>query len=571
MSAGDEPFGPSGRPEDDDAYYAQLRREAREFLGGRGRSGGIRLYREIEAVVAKHLRQGKRLPDANAERRRLSKRAGHGPDGYSPQAGWDLLHDFVTLYLFRPNDPQIYVALQLGRDLGEFRHWLRELLRRFLGEYMRNAEATRMCDSMLKGLDRFFRQLGLVRCGRRPARYWSEAVRSPAEAAAIVGAIDVEVSLDLAMREIAACTTTLAADKPTRLVSGWGPGQRRRMAAILAKRLSADVPGVGHAVFVPEEPLKHRLIALIEMSFPELFTEPLFAPLERAEEPSSGEMRETGGVRHVEVTEAIGAADAALEMMERLTLHMEPARPGGTSGADVTRAVRLYFDGAHSTREAAEAWRAEPAEPRGDRPISAVSLAECMPEGIEAVPDGLRRERLQTLCAVFLRPRFTAEPRSHVTVNALRTRCWDLWGQTCEGLTPTAEALAFHWFVDLLYAEVGRDSPFASVDEAALALQDGAAARTAARFAFMALRRCAAKPGSADLLQVLLLAADGSTDDDTALLLGTDRTSVARLRLAGRELVEKVWRTSRLLPGQQALAEAHLLDALRREQDGRDA
>ncbi len=566
MSARSDPAGGPGRPVDDDAYYVQLRREAREFLEGRGRRGGVCLYGEIETVVARHLAVGTRLPDADSSRRRLYKRATSGTDGYSPQAGWDLLHGFVVHFLFKPDDAQIYTALRQARDLDSFRRWLRKLLKRFLDERMHDDEAVRMRDNLLRGLDRCWRQSGLMRCGRRPNRYWSEAERSPQEAAAIMKVVDIEVSLDVAVRVVAEETVTLDRGRTTRFESGWGPAERGKMAAILAEALSAEVPGLGCATLIPEGPLKPRLTGLIEANFPELFTDPLIAPLGKGEE--GAEEREVAGVRRRDPLDALGAADAALEMMERLTLHMEPSRPGGTSGADVTRAVRLYLDGRRSTRDAAAAWRTEPVEHRGTRPITPDSLAECMPEGIEAEPAGLRRERLETLCVVFRRPRFVSAPRSHVTVNALWARCWDEWEECCEGLSSMAEALAFHWFVDLLFAEVGRESPFATTDAAALALQDRAAAKAAATTALRVLRRRAGKSANDALLLVLRQAADGHSDDDVALTLDLDRVAVTRLRLVARDLIEKTWTTCCLLPGQRALAEDLLAAELDHEQAG---
>jgi hypothetical protein len=224
--------------------------------------------------------------------------------------------------------------------------------------------------------------------------------------------------------------------------------------------------------------------------------------------------------------------------------------------------MRLYFDGAVSTRDAKAAWDAEPAERRGARPITTESLTECMPGGVQMESGAVWCERLETLCAAFNDPPFASAPRSHVTVNALRTRCWELWGETCEGLGSVAEGLAFHWFIDLLFVEVGRDTPFASIDAAALALADTEAADSAATAVVEALRRKAAKSGFADLLAVLRLSNLGAPDEVLASRLGIPRAEAVRLKLAARSIVDKVWTARRLLPNQLAMAEDRLMDAL---------
>jgi hypothetical protein len=60
---------------------------------------------------------------------------------------------------------------------------------------------------------------------------------------------------------------------------------------------------------------------------------------------------------------------------------------------------------------------------------------------------------------------------------------------------------------------------------------------------------------------------EGSGDAATAAALGLERADAARLRLAGREVIEKAWRARPLLPSQQAMAEALLRDALGRHGD----
>lgn len=96
------------------AYYARLRREAETFIGGAGRGGGDDLYREIERAVARHLTHRDTLPGSDERNRQLLKRAGRGSDGFSPQAGWDLLHDFVVDYLFNPGDAKISSPFSRG-------------------------------------------------------------------------------------------------------------------------------------------------------------------------------------------------------------------------------------------------------------------------------------------------------------------------------------------------------------------------------------------------------------------------------------------------------------------------
>lgn len=548
--------------EDPDAYYSRLRREAEAFIGGAGRSGGADLYREIERAVARHLVGRDRLPATDGQRQRLSKPAGRGDDRFSPAAAWDLLHDFIVAYLFEPSDPKIYVALQRGRDLNGFRHWLRELLRRYIGERMRDDEAVRMRDSLLKGLGAQFAQSGLVRCGSRPNTYWSERERTAQEASAIYAELDVENSFDLVVRDIADQTVTLPEGASRRLTSGWGPGERRRMAAILAARLSAELPGLGATTFIPERLLKARLTLLIEANFPELFTDPLYVPLSEADHGAFGEERETTGVRHIELTDSIGAADAAIETTETLTFRMPPIRPGSTSGADMKRAMRLLFDGAFSTREAETAWSAEPTERRGDRPITLESLVECMPGGARAESTVARNERLAALCAAFSEPSPSSGPWSHVTINALRTRCWGLWAESCEGLSPVAHGLAFHWFVDMLFLDVGRDTPFSSIDDAAMALADAEVAYAAAVAADRTLRRRAAKPPLTELLTALRLSDLGRSPGVSARRMGIPRAEAVRLSLAGRAAIDKAWTDFRLLPIQQAMAEDRLMELL---------
>lgn len=533
---------------------------------GRGGAQGYALYREIERAVARHLQRRDSLPRAD-DPRPLRKRAAQGVEGHTAQAAWDLLHDYVTYHLFAPEDARIYVVLQQGRDLRSFRHWLVEELRRFVGRRIRANEAGRMRDSLLAGLDGLFARRGLTRWGGKPETYWSERERTPTEAARILAAVDVEPALDLALREIDEQTVTLSAGRARRLTSGWGPGERKKMAAIIASSLSADVAGLGRVTFIPEQSLKAMLTKLIMLSFRELFTEPLYVPVRVPDGEEGNEPREAGGVRRVSDLDSLGAADAALEAMEALTIGMPLRRTGGTSGADVRRAVRLYFDGARSTREGEEAWRAQPVESRGDRPITSGSLMECMPGGPSAGSAAELQARLAALAEAFAEAPATA-PRSHVTVNALRERCWDVWRDACVDLEPVAEARALHWFVDLLFLEVGRDTPFASIDESAIVLIDRRLAERAARSARGRLSRAAGRPGLERLTVVLPRVFDGADDRSLAEEAGRPVAEIARLRLAGVDIVEQVWRAHDLLPGQRAAAEQILAEALRRDGGG---
>ena len=320
--------------------------------------------------------------------------------------------------------------------------------------------------------------------------------------------------------------------------------------------------GFGRATFIPERHLKSRLTLLIEANFPELFTEPLYVPLGEAEHDAGGAEREVAGVRRIETTDALGAAEAALEMMERLTFNMPPTRPGGTSGADVKRAMRLYFAGAISTRDAKAAWEAEPVELHGERALTIESLLECMPGGAQLESRAATHRRLEALRTAFACPSSASLPRSHVTVSALRSRYWDLWAEACEDLAAPAQGLAFHWFVDLLFAEVGRDTPFASFDAEALALQDLEAARAAAAAAARALRKKTRDAGFARLIAVFRLSSLREPDEVVARRLAIASNEAIRLRVAASTIIDKVWTERRLLPNQQALAEERLLSDL---------
>ncbi len=553
----------AGELSDDEVYCRRLRREAQAFLSGRGgdaASDGLSLYREIERAVARHLLHRDSLPPPD-DPRPLPKRAGKGSDGFTAQAAWDLLQDYVTYHLFSPSDARIHVVLQQGRDLRGFRWWLVKELRRYVSRRIRTDESGRMRDSLIAGLSRLFVARGLSRWGHKPDSYWSERERTPAEAARILAALDVEPALDLALREIDEHTVPLGADRVRRLTSGWGPGERKKMATIVAATLSADVPGLGRATFIPERPLRAMLTRLIVATFPEPFSEPLYVPLPVG--AREAEAREVAGVRRQSDLGSLGAIDAVLEAMDALTHGMPLKRSGGTSGSDVRRAVRLYFEGARSTRDGEIAWRAQPIESRGDRPMTMEALTECMPGGLSTHCPSELQVRLAALRDAFATAPASA-PRSHATVNALRERCWKTWREACIDLDPVAEARALHWFVDLLFLEVGKDTPFASIDESALALLDRRLAERAARQVRTRLCRAALRPGFAALTTVLPAVLEGADDAAASAESGLPVAEVARLRLVGTEIVEQVCRAHGLLPSQRALAEQIVIDALRR-------
>lgn len=163
---------------DESVYFSRLRRDASGFLGGAGRAGGRLLYEEIERVVAQRLVRRNKLPAAHSEHARLLRPAGFGPDPFGPEAGWDLLHDFVVDYLFDPCEARILIAFQRAADLGGFRRWLRVLLSRYIASLIHDDEARGLLDSLVAGLGRRFEDRGLTHVGgerhvtegRKPAR-----------------------------------------------------------------------------------------------------------------------------------------------------------------------------------------------------------------------------------------------------------------------------------------------------------------------------------------------------------------------------------------------------------------
>lgn len=554
---------PSGRQGSrDDGCFARLRKEAEAFFAGEKREGGADLYREIERVVAQWLAHRNSLPDTTDPHGRLSRPAGFCPDPFSPTAGRDLLHDFILDCLFEPENPRIFVAFQLSQDIAGFRRWLRILLSRHLSDVIHEDRVRGIVDALIDALDRRFRQRGLVRVGEGRAAYWSQRSWDGGELVVIHDALDSHRRLNEALREILDVVRPAKGGGGSAVPHGYGARDRDRMAGILLARLTAPAPPLGVVTLVREAYLRERLPLLIEAQMPDLFTDSLYLASKEGAEDDDFEEREIRGVPHSEVSDACDAVEAVLKAMETLVLGMPPSRPGGTSGADARRVMRLYFAGATSSHEAARAWRAEPYEGHGSRPVTMASMLECMPTGPSVTGRSHLRQRLDGLLEAIRDPGFTDLPRSHVTVGRLRDEFWRVWSEASGHLGSGAGAEARRWLVDLLFLEVGRHVPDGATADS-LAVADTDAARAAATAAEAALRRKASRDGFKLLLGVVDVTHAGVSPRTIAESLGVDVGSVVRLRAAGRDIVNRTWERRELLPGQRELAEQMLFTSLR--------
>ena len=552
-----------GRGGGDARRFAELRRDAEAFFGGTRRAGGERLYAEIERTVALRLVRRTRLPRLDDPHARLLYPAGFGPDPFGPEAGWDLLHDFIVKYLFEPGSPRIFAAFQSADDLAGFRRCLNVLYGRFLHDLIHADRARGLVDNLIEGMDKRFVARGLMRVGKQPNSYWSQRARTPEELLTILEYLDLERGLDRALREVLQTVRPCGAGTRQRLSEGYGVRERDRIAAVIADGLSVDVPGLGDVTLVREPHLRVRLALVVEAQLPELFSDPLYRPPSEDQESDDGEEREASGIRRRDMFDALGATEAVLTTMDALVFQKKPPRPGSTSGADVRRVMRLYFSGATSTHEVKRLWDAEPVEVRGTRPVTLESMVEAMPpvRGDDTAA-GLR-PRLDALLEAFRHPRYLPEPRSHVTIGKLKDEFRTLWSEASGDLGPEASAEGHRWLVDLMFLEVGRYAPDGAT-AASLASAETAAAAAAAEAALAALRKKAQSNGQGPLLAVFAAASQGAGVEAIAGALGVATGEVVRLRAAGRDVVDKVWDQRELLPGQRELAGRLVLEAVQK-------
>lgn len=221
---------------------------------------------------------------------------------------------------------------------------------------------------------------------------------------------------------------------------------------------------MGTVVFIEEYRAKQVLRMLIQKHFDELFTIPLVPSPHENKDGGVSEEQEQPGVERPMLEDAMGAVESVLAVMETLAFKMKPARPGGTTGADVREVLRLYVagDGNATSRDVEAALKDGHARTPGSRPLDLKNMMEAMPTGssaLGAVSDSELRRRLERLLDEFKNPIYRPAPRSHVTVQAQLQRFEELWTEHTADLGPEASADAHRWLFDLLFLEVGQYPP----------------------------------------------------------------------------------------------------------------
>lgn len=550
--------------------FELLRAEAEAWFAGRGARGGERLYREIERVVALRFVKRTRLPDMDDAAARLALPAGWGPDPFSPQAAWDLLHDFTLDCLLAPDEPQVFLAFQMANDLGQFRFWLRKLLGRYISRRIGANPAAGLVDNLVRGLGRRFQDEGLVPFG---AGFSSRGWVRPSLDAAAMARVSTRLSSESRMAQtfgtIADRVRPLPAADAKRLTSGYGKTDRDLMAQAVVSCSTIDDEDSRSVTWILEHDLKEHLTGLVEAQFPELFTGPLYETPDTREESNEGS-REVRGVPHADPAASCGAVEAVLDVMERLTCDAEPAPSNQVSGADIRRLMRLYFEGATSTRQAKARWEAAPNETIGDRQLTLENAIACFPTGASALTPSAVCRRLAELLRALAGQRRESKPRSHVTIARMLERFWDVWSGATRELGDAALGDASRWLIDLLFLEAGRDGPDVGADDADYATVDSIAAQKACDRAMSALRRKSSTERFRQLLPAACMLRSGMPTQLVGDALGIPEPEVASLRIVYQDLVERAWERCGLLPGQRPCAERLLTSLLGEEQAGRE-